>query len=148
MSSTTAMQRSRFLLCLFSVMTFLWSPNHAVAQARSRAEEIEASRERKSHSLQADYPGAVERGLRYIKDQKVLERFTAGVAGFRIKLGGLVNGSGFALGPEYLRRDFARGRLIFRGAAQSSFKAYQKYDLQLSVPPTRTNSVFLDLYSA
>jgi len=60
----------------------------------------------------------------------------------------LVTGSGFALGPEYLRRDLANGRLVFRSAVQSSFKSYQKYDLQLSLPPSRRHPYFLDLYSA
>ncbi len=59
-------------------------------------------------------------------------------------MGGLVTGSGFALGPEYLRRDLARGRLLLRGTAQSSFSAYQKYDLQFSMPPTARSRFFFD----
>ena len=118
-----------------------------LAQFSTRASEVEAARDRKAQSLQPDIPNRLERGLTYIKDKKVLERITAGVAGFRLKIGGLVTGSGFALGPEYLRRDLADGRLVFRSAVQSSFKGYQKYDLQLSLPPSRRHPYFLDLYS-
>ena len=117
------------------------------AQVDSRAAEIEAARTRKAQALQPDTPTKLERNLVYIKDKKILERITAGVAGFRLKLGGLVNGSGFALGPEYLRRDLAGGRLVLRSAAQASFKGYQKYDFQFSVPGFARNRAFLDLYA-
>ena len=115
------------------------------AQVDSRSAEIEAARTRKAQALQPDTPTKLERNLVYIKDKKILERITAGIAGFRLKLGGLVSGSGFALGPEYLRRDLGGGRVVVRSAAQGSFKGYQKYDAQLSVPPLHRTRYFLDL---
>jgi hypothetical protein len=115
------------------------------AQVNSRAGEIEAARASKARTLRPDVPSGLERGLRDIKDKKVVERISAGVAGFRLKLGGLVSGSGFALGPEYLRRDLWRGRGLVRTAAQTSFKSYQKYDAQFSVHPQREMRYFLDL---
>jgi outer membrane protein assembly factor BamA len=114
----------------------------------SRAAEVEAARDRKTQTLQPDTLSDAERALVYIRDNKILERITAGVAGFRLKLGGMVSGSGFALGPEYLRRDLADARITFRGAAQSSFKAYQKYELQFSVPASRRHRYSFDVYSA
>jgi len=120
---------------------------HLAAQVDSRTAEKEAARTRKAQTLQPDTPSKFERNLVYIRDKKVLERITAGVAGFRVKLGGLVSGSGFALGPEYLRRDLAGGRLVLRSAAQASFKGYQKYDFQFSVPGFARNRAFLDLYA-
>jgi outer membrane protein assembly factor BamA len=119
----------------------------AWGQIQSRAMEIEAGRDRKAQALEPDTPTRLEQQLTYIKDKKVLERITAGVAGFRFKLGGLVTGSGFAMGPEYLRQDLAGGRLLLRAAAQSSFKNYHKFDLQLGVPSLRENPYFLNLYS-
>ncbi len=41
-----------------------------------------------------------ESGLNYFVDKKVMERFTAGIGGFRFVLGGLATGQGVALGPE------------------------------------------------
>jgi hypothetical protein len=134
--------RGLVLLCLLGTMP------HLLSAQNSRAAEIEAARDRKAENLQPDAPGGLERKLLYMKDAKILERLAAGVAGFRVRLGGLVNGSGFALGPEYLRRDLATGRLTLRSAAQSSFKGYQKYDLQLSLPPSARHPYFLDFYSA
>jgi outer membrane protein assembly factor BamA len=119
----------------------------ALTQGPSRAAEIEATRDRKAQMLEPDAPSVLEQRLSYIKEHKVLERITAGVAGFRLKLGGLVTGSGFALGPEYLRHDLAGGRMLFRAAAQSSFKNYHKLDLQLGVPPAPRHPYFMNLYS-
>ncbi len=118
------------------------------AQVDSRAAEIQAARARKAQSLEPDETSGTERALVHFKDAKLLERISAGIAGFRLKLGGLVSGSGFALGPEYLRSDLARGEIIFRGAAQSSFKGYRKFDLQFSLPSFAADHLFLDLYSA
>lgn len=111
-------------------------------------ERLEAARSRKAAHLAPDDPSTLERALVEIKDRKILERITAGIAGFRVKFGGLVSGSGFALGPEYLRRDLADGRVIFRGSARASFKAYQIYDLELDLPRLADNRLFLDLYAA
>ncbi len=57
-----------------------------------------------------------------------MERFTAGVAGFRLKLGGLVSGSGFALGPEYLRRDLADGGVIIRASKPAKYSDPKSVD--------------------
>ena len=119
----------------------------AHAQIRSRAQEIESARDRKAAQLEPDTPSKTEQRFSYVKDKKILERITAGIAGFRLKFGGLVNGSGFALGPEYVRRDLAEGRLLLRAAAQASFKQYQRYDVQASLPASRRNPYFFNFYS-
>ena len=118
------------------------------AQIDSRAAAIEAARARKAARLVPEEPILIEQGLYFVKDKKVMERISAGIAGFRGKLGGLVTGSGFALGPEYLRRDLARGKVIFRVAAQSSFTGYRKFDLQFTLPGFANDRLFLDLYAA
>lgn len=123
------------------------SGQFALAQVDSREAEIEAARQEKAGRLKPDRVNKAEGTLRYIKDHKVLERVAAGISGFRLKLGGLVTGSGFALGPEYLRRDLADGEIELRIAAQSSFKSYQKYDLQFSVPSFAHDRLFLEFYS-
>ncbi|MEE8257892.1 MAG: hypothetical protein V3R60_08400, partial [Acidobacteriota bacterium] len=118
------------------------------AQVDSRAAEIRAARAQRAQHMVPEEPTLIERTLEFAEDTKILERISLGVSGFRPKLGGLVTGSGFALGPEYLRRDLARGEVIFRGAAQSSFTGYRKFDLQLSMPGFANDRLFLDLYSA
>jgi outer membrane protein assembly factor BamA len=122
----------------------LLPPPAAIAQS-SRADEIEKARRRKAANLIEDQVNGVEQALSYIQREKILERITAGVSGFRVKFGGLATGSGFAIGPEYYRRDWAKGNVEFRGSARSSFSAWQLYDLELRVPRLGTNRVALSL---
>ncbi len=116
-------------------------------QVSTRAAELEAAREEKSARLTPEKIGRVEQALLYIKERRVLERFTAGIAGFRLKLGGLVSGSGFAVGPEYLRRDLADGGVVVRGSARASVKRYQLFDLELAFPKLAGGHAFVDLYA-
>ncbi|MGH9675308.1 MAG: BamA/TamA family outer membrane protein [Bryobacteraceae bacterium] len=85
----------------------------------------------------------MERRLLYIKEAKIIERFSAGVGGFRAKLGGMVTGGGFGIGPEYLREDLARGEMVFRAAAQRSLRGYSKYDLEVGAPSVARNRLKL-----
>ena len=52
-----------------------------------------------------------------MREERVLERLSEGIAGLRLKFGGLAPGAGFALGLEYYREDLAKGRILVRGAA-------------------------------
>jgi outer membrane protein assembly factor BamA len=117
------------------------------AQVASRAEEIEAARQEKAKHPAPDDTSKLERALLAIKEKKLVERITAGVAGFRVKFGGLASGSGFALGPEYLRRDLADGGVIVRASASASAKRYQLFDVQLMFPKLARQRLFVDLYS-
>lgn len=130
-------------------LVFLFPPllSKLSAQVNSRADEIDQARRRKAEHLEPEVASRTERALRYMKDHKVLERISAGVAGFRVKLGGLVTGGGFALGPEYLRRDLAEGEVVVRASAQSSFKSYRQFEGQLTFPGFARDKLFFDLYA-
>lgn len=129
--------------CLLALLFAVSLP----AQVNSRAEEIEQARREKAEKNIPEKSSGTETVLNYIKEEKILERFMAGVAGFRIKLGGLATGQGFALGPEYLREDLAKGNIIFRGSAGASFSKAQLYDLQLTLPKLANDTIFVDLYA-
>lgn len=129
-------------LCLCGLLAT--SANLAAQQPaapETRAEAIEAARDAKAAALEPDEPNKWERTFSRIKDEKILERITAGFAGFRLKFGGLAPGAGFALGPEYFRDDLAEGGFIVRAAAQMSFAAAQKLDLELSAPHLANDTV-------
>lgn len=117
------------------------------AQVTSRAQETEAARQEKVRHLEPEESPKIERVLLTIKEKRLVERITAGVAGFRLAIGGLVSGSGFALGPEYLRRDLSDGRVIVRASARASLKRYQLYDVQLTFPKLYHRKLFADLYA-
>lgn len=113
----------------------------------SRAAEIEHQREQKEKAIAPEINSKWEDRLLYIRETKLLERLTGGVAGVRVKLGGLATSGGFALGPEYLRSDLLDGRFTFRAAAQASFVGFQKYDIELGVPRFAGDRLSWNLYA-
>jgi outer membrane protein assembly factor BamA len=112
---------------------------------KSRAEEWQNARREKAKNLAPEELSTVEARLNYIRDNRLIERVTQGVAGLRVKLGGLDTGQGFALGPEYLRREIARGRIHFRGSARGAMSGAYILDLQLTFPRLANDKASLDL---
>jgi outer membrane protein assembly factor BamA len=117
-------------------------------QVSTRAEEIEREQQKRAVQIEADRPNKVERQLVEIEQKKLPERILSGVNGLGVKLGGLVAGSGFAIGPQYLREDLFSGNMTFRTSAEASLKLYQKYELQMTLPKLANDRVFIDFYSA
>jgi hypothetical protein len=141
---TGGLPASGGVLFLFALLCL---PQPATAQEDSRAAEIEAAREEKSKHLQPEKPSRTESALLAFKEKKVLERISYGIGGLRVKLGGMVQGGGFGIGPEYFRPDLANGNLVFRTAAQASMRGYQRYDMELGAPHFARNKLFLNLFA-
>ncbi|MBZ5514164.1 MAG: BamA/TamA family outer membrane protein [Acidobacteriia bacterium] len=141
---TRALRASWAMWLLFVT---LYLPQIAAAQQDSRAAEIEAAREEKSQHLQPEKPSKTERALLTFKEKRVLERISYGIGGLRVKLGGMVQGGGFGIGPEYFRPDLAKGNLVFRTAAQASICRYQRYDMEFGAPHFARNKLFLNLFA-
>lgn len=116
------------------------------AQIDSRADELLAERAEKARDLGAEVPSKIERQFLRFQETRLMERLSEGASGLHAKLGGLVQGSGFAIGPEY-SRELAGGNMNLRASAQASARGYQKFDAQLSVPHLATDRVFIDLYA-
>ncbi|PYV44449.1 MAG: hypothetical protein DMG06_06445 [Acidobacteria bacterium] len=132
---------------LFLLLPLLLDPC-VFGQTDSRAGEIQRERQERSSHLKAEQQSNVERGMVDVEEKKLPERLLGGVNGLGVKLGGLVAGSGFAIGPQYLREDLFSGNLTFRTSAEASYKLYQKYELQMTLPRLAKNHVFVDFYSA
>jgi outer membrane protein assembly factor BamA len=124
-------------LLLLSIALNAQSPN-------TRAAVIEKEREAKAAKLEPDEVNAIERRLRMFKDAKYLERSATGYNGLRVKLGNMVTGGGFALGPEYFREDLMHGNLTTRASAQFSTRGYQKYEAQAVLPRLANGKVSLE----
>jgi outer membrane protein assembly factor BamA len=60
----------------------------------------------------------------------------------------LVNGSGFAFGPQYFRDDLRDGAVTVRASAQISFKNYQKAEAGLVLPKLLGGRIAFDLRAA
>jgi outer membrane protein assembly factor BamA len=104
------------------------------AMAQTRSAEIEAEREKKAANLQSENVSGFENVMLQIKQQKLMERLTAGYNGLRVQMGNMATGSGFALGPEFFREDLAGGNLRLDAAALISTRLWQKYDASLTAP--------------
>jgi len=111
---------------------------------QTRAEQIEKEREKKAATLKPDEVSPAERKLQAFKDGKYMERFVTGYNGLRVKVGNMVTGGGFAIGPEYFREDLLRGQLTARASAQVSTRAYQKYEAQATLPKLANGKLSLD----
>ncbi|MBM3728061.1 MAG: hypothetical protein FJW40_21870 [Acidobacteria bacterium] len=111
---------------------------------QSRTEEIEQLRRAKEKTLQPDQLPKGEQALNEVRDRQLIERFTAGVAGVRLKMGGLATGSGFALGPEYVKTDLGRA-FSLRSSAQASFRRWYIVDLELDAPDLANRRSYLNM---
>jgi len=113
-------------------------------EPNSRAAVIEKSRDAKAAKLEPDEVSPAEKRLRMFKDAKYLERISSGYNGLRVKLGNMVTGGGFAVGPEYFREDLLRGQLTTRASAQFSTRGYQKYEAQALLPRLANGKLSLE----
>jgi outer membrane protein assembly factor BamA len=130
--------RLLFLLCLTLVCLHAQTPS-------SREEEIQLARQAKAKELKPEQASKPENFLRRFKDEKFLERFSAGWNGFRLKTGQMVTRSGFAIGPEYFREDLWRGQLEARAAAQFSTRGFYKLEGQATLPHLLNERLNLDM---
>ncbi|MBI3279715.1 MAG: hypothetical protein HYZ57_07745, partial [Acidobacteria bacterium] len=126
-----------------ALLLILFLPVHAIAQ--TRAQELERQRVEYQKQLAPEKATRVEELLRRLKDEKILERINYGYNGLSAKVGGMVSGGGFALGPQYFRDDLKDGALVVRAAAQISFRNYQKAEAQLVLPKLAGGTMYFDL---
>jgi len=84
--------------------------------------------------LSPDAPDKWESRLLYMKEARLVERFTFGYYGFRATIGQMATGSGFALGPEYFRQDLAGGALAFCASAAASTNRWVKLNTYFGAP--------------
>lgn len=116
----------------------------AGASAQTREAEIEKARDQKQAELKPEVVSKQENFLRKFKDDRYFERITAGFNGLGVKLGGLINGGGFAIGPRYRREDLLRGELTLDAIYQVSTRGYQRYQFGLSAPEFWGKRLFAD----
>jgi hypothetical protein len=117
------------------------------AETDSRLAEIAAQQEEKAAQVQPDKPGKVERAMLEVRERDFLRRFSNGIGGIHLKLGGLGAGTGFGIGPEYRRTGLAAGQLDIRMSAQSSFRGDRRFEFGLAAPNLRRGRYFADLYA-
>jgi outer membrane protein assembly factor BamA len=130
-----------FLALLFFPTSVSWGQE-------TRTAEIERLRDEKAANPQPEKPDKTEKTIRFVDDHKIIERLSTGYHGWNVRFGGLPQGSGFALGPEYqLQSDFLGGN-TFRVGAQLSTKLYEKYYANWEVPHVARDHISVDFNAA
>ena len=133
--------------CGSLLLAALLSPVCGVGQeVSSRAEQITQERLEKAKDLSPPKPDALEDRINMV-DKKIIQRLLAQRSGFGVRLGGLVTGSGFALGPSYNRLDLLNENLQVKISAAGSLKLYYSVDGVVSFPHLLNNHLVVDMYA-
>jgi outer membrane protein assembly factor BamA len=117
------------------------------AQSELRTDELEAEREAKLLQLTPDQPGPWERRLVWLQHSRWLNGLFGGGDGLRLRLGGLAQAQGFALGPTYTRTDLWGGRLSLRASLRGSTRKAYLADFGVTLPRLADGKAFFDLYT-
>lgn len=133
----------RFVLALFAFLT----SSLMAQEPETRAHQIQEQREKIYKSPLESDTDIVERAVIWANEHHLLTLFTRGWKGVTPTIGGMVNGSGFSLGAQFLRRDLERGDLIVRSSARFSASQYQLYDFEIGLPQLLNDHAYLDFYA-
>jgi len=80
------------------VVLCLWLVPAAAYGQQTRAELLEQQRAERAQSLSTYTPNALEQGLLYMDEKRILERLGQELSGIYPRIGGFTTGSGFTLG--------------------------------------------------
>jgi outer membrane protein assembly factor BamA len=126
----------------FAITALLHAPLILYGQ-ETRAGQIEQAREEKDGNSSPYLQPKAERRLIRIQQDFVNPIFGAS-DGLHLRIGRMVPGSGFALGPEYRRSDLFGENLVFRIAASASTRRWYQGIVEASLPKLFDNHAFLD----
>ena len=113
-------------------------------QYATRADEIRAEREARREAARPERVSSAESGLNAIQEKKIPERLAFGYHGLTLVLGGLENGQGFALGPQYRRVDPAGGDINVRWSARYGLSGAYFGDAVLALPHLGNDHAFVE----
>jgi hypothetical protein len=112
----------------------VWLAPALAQEPDTRAGQIEQARREKATTLTPARPEKAERAFAKYASPKVMDQLLGRFPGLRLKLGGLMTGSGFALGPEYDRPDLRNGDLELRATLVGSVRRFYLMETYLGLP--------------
>jgi len=101
--------------------------------AATRADSIRQQIAKKQTELKPETPTRAEQGIEWVNNH-VLENFFEKPVGVVLKFGGLMQGSGFAIGPRYKRYDLAAEQVKFDAYVTGSIKRYYAAQARVRFP--------------
>jgi hypothetical protein len=106
----------------------------AQAPASTRASETLAAREAKAARIAPFRPGRVERLLTLVETSPSIRRTFAPADGFGVRVGGIENGSGLAVGPSWRHQGWLGGRLGVHASGAAAIAGDREADAGLELP--------------
>jgi outer membrane protein assembly factor BamA len=113
----------------------------AEAQVQSRAEIIESARTEKEGNLKPESQPKAERDIERIQNSLPYRLLTGEAHGFGISFGNIMPGSGFAVGPRYMKPMWD-GKLILRVDARVATNESYAGRMEVSVPRLLSDYTF------
>jgi outer membrane protein assembly factor BamA len=138
------MQSIRQFVAGFILLLFFHTSNIA-AQEIPRSQEFESLRIKKSSEIRPPDRSAIEAGMLWVQERKILEKLEtpgAGYKGIRPKLGGMSTGSGFGFGFQYDKVRMLENQMDFSMTGAVSLKEYQLYEMKLDLPRLANERAF------
>ena len=118
------------------------------AQAQLRSDLIESARNAKEANLTPETPPKAERGFVWAENSLPYRLVTGQVGGgFGIGFGQLVQGAGFAVGPQYKRSDLLGGMLTVSAGARVGVNESYLGRLDVSLPKLFGGLAFVDFHT-
>jgi hypothetical protein len=133
----------RAFLRIFAAAMLLLPAMAQSFEPETRAQQIHAEQVARSQNLEPDEPDKLERTFDRIED--IVQRIYGASGGIRPVIGGMVTGSGLAVGAEYFRPDLATGNIVFRTSVRGSTRRYTLTDVQVTFPSLFGDHAFADL---
>jgi len=129
-----------------TLLTLLLAAASSLAQEpATRAEADRQRRAEKNDNLQRYTPGALERAMHFVEENRV---YLVGREGFYPKLGSLTTGSGFAFGAGYRDRNLFENRGMLDLWAATSMRKYWAAEVRLTFPKLARNRLMLETWTA
>ena len=111
----------------------------------TRAGQIDLQRRQKAASLQPEVQSNVEHAFAIVEDDRIIQRIFGGVSGLRVRIGGMITGSGIAVGPEY-NRPFLHNDAEFHASVLGSLEKWYLMDAGVRMPHLAGDHYFFDVY--
>jgi outer membrane protein assembly factor BamA len=124
------------LLCL------LLCPHQALTQTRDAT--LQKQLDEKSAKVKEWQPDKVEQIYMRVIRNPVVKGFLTPENGWTVQFGGLYAGSGFAIGPQFVRRELAAEQLDVKFSAAGSFKQYYGITAGMSLPHLAKDYAYAD----
>lgn len=110
----------------------------------SRAALEQQERDKKTAEVKPWEPDKVEQIYDRVIKNPVVKGFLTPESGWTVQFGGLYPGSGFALGPKFVRRGLAREHVDLAFSAAGSISKYYGFTAGASLPHIAQDRIYLD----